>query len=233
MSGSRARLDAILDAIEHEYGAQKRSEPRDAFGLLVHRNSGYPPSDANCGRGFAALKTGIGVEPDAILAAPVRSLRAALRAGGIVPELRAERLREIATRVREEFGGDLRKVLKLPLTRARKVLRSFPTISDAGADKILLFTRAAPVAALPSECLHVPLRLGYGSETKSWSAGYRSAQEANEAELAEGFEPRMRAYLLLKRLAHEVCKRSKPLCGRCPVASRCAYFRGLGSAAGR
>ena len=231
MNRPRPQLAVIFELIEQAYGPQKSVEPREAFRLLLHRNCGYPPSETHCGRGFAALKADIGLQPGEILAAPVISLRKALRAGGIVPELRAERLREIATRVRDEFGGDLRKVLRLPLPEARKVLRSFPTISEAGADKIMLFTRAAPVAALPSNCLHVPVRLGYGRDAKSWSVSYRTAQEAIAAEVAERCEARMRAYLLLKRLGHEVCKQSRPLCEHCPVASRCAYYCKLQRAA--
>ena len=230
MSKTQPRLTGLLDRVEREYGVQKSAEPRDALGLLLFRNSGYPQSDANCTNGFAALKAEIGLQPDEILGAPVATLRKAMRAGGIVPELRAQRLREIATRVRDEYGNNLTEALRLPLLDARKVLASFPTISEAGADKILLFTRNVPVAALPSNCLQVPLRLGYGRDTGSWSVGYRTAREAIASELPETFEDRIRAYLLLKRLGHEVCKRSNPRCDRCPVARSCPYFNKLKSA---
>ncbi len=87
-----------------------------------------------------------------------------MRLGGIVPELHAARLKEISALVKRAFAGDLRAVLKKPLPEAKKALKKFPTIGDPGADKILLFTKTAPVAAVPSNCVHVPLRLAFGEE---------------------------------------------------------------------
>jgi endonuclease III len=151
-------------------------------------------------------------------------LREAARAGGMMPEARAERWKEIAARVEREFGGNLGAVMKCGAAEAKKALKKFPTIADATAEKILLFTRTAPVAALPSNCLDVPLRLGYGREQKNWAASYRSAQEAVAAEVPEDFDTRMRAYLLLRHHGQEVCKRSRPLCEQCCVTDECAYF---------
>ena len=228
MTTGRSKLVRIIDRLEQAYGQQNSAEPDDAYELVLHRNCGYPPSDSNCARGFAALAERVGLAPGDILAASEAALRSALRAGGIVPELRARRLREIATRVRDEFGGDLGRVLEGPLPRARKALTSFPTIADAGADKVLLFTGTAPVAALPSNCVHVPVRLGFGRDSKTWSAKYRSAQEVIHEELPEDFGVRRRAYLLLKRHGQEVCKASRPRCDRCVVSADCEYFRKLG-----
>ena len=225
MAKAKTKLARILDRLEKEYGKQKPWEPSDPFELVLHRNAGYPQSDANCAKGFAALKSRIGLKPGDILRASDADLRAAAHEGGIFPEKRAERWKEIAARVEHEFGGDLRSVLKKPLAEARKALKKFPTIADSGADKILLFTKTAPVAALPSNCLDVPLRLGFGTASKNWAASYRSAQEAVRAELPEDCDAQIRAYLLLKRHGHEVCKRSRPLCEQCCVSSDCRYFQ--------
>ena len=61
------------------------------------------------------------------------------------PELRGPRLKEIAARVQDEFGGDLRAALVGSTLRVRKTLKSFPGIADPGADRILLFAGLAPV----------------------------------------------------------------------------------------
>lgn len=218
------RLGRVLDLLEAEYGKQKFNEPTDPFEMVMYRNAGYPQSDANCSRGFAALKSQIGLKAGDVLRAKDSELRAAAAAGGMMPEKRAERWKEIAARVEREFGGDLGAVMKRGAAEAKKALKKFPTIADATAEKILLFTRTAPVAALPSNCLDVPLRLGYGREQKNWAASYRSAQDAVAAELPETFDARMRAYLLLKHHGQEVCRRSRPLCEQCAVTDECAYF---------
>ena len=183
MKKAKTRMAQVLDRLEKFYGKPKAPKITDAYEMVLHRNAGYPQSDVNCDKGFAALKKDIGLAPKKILAAPIEELRKALRAGGIVPELRAQRLREIAARVETEFGGDLGSVLKRPVAEAKKALRKFPTLGEAGAEKILLFTGTTPVAAVPSNCIHVPLRLGFGRENKNWAASYKSAQEAIRTEL--------------------------------------------------
>jgi endonuclease-3 len=221
---AKTRMARVLERLEKFYGKPRAPRPTDAYEMVLHRICGYPQSDVNCDKGFAALKKKIGFAPAEILAAPVAKLREALRAGGIVPELRAERLREIAARVETEFGGNLNAVLKRPVAEAKKALRKFPTLGEAGAEKILLYTKTAPVAAVPSNCIHVPLRLGFGREYKNWAASYKSAQEAIRAELPETCEAQLRAYLLFKQHGQTLCKSARPKCEECPVTDECGYF---------
>jgi endonuclease III len=42
----------------------------------------------------------------------------------------------------------------------------------------------------------------------------------------EKFDARIRAYLLVKRHGQELCGRTKPKCGICPVARHCAFGMG-------
>ena len=99
--------------------------------------------------------------------------------------LRALRLKEIAARVQHELDGDLRSPLVGPLERARKALKKFPNIADPGADRILLFSGIAPIAAVPSNCPHVLVRIIHGQERENYGVTYREAQEAIENETAK------------------------------------------------
>ena len=108
----------------------------------------------------------------------------------------------------------------------RKRLKKFPGIADPGADRILLFSKVLPVAAVASNCPHVLVRIQMGLERESYSVTYREAQALIEKEIPEQFHARMRAYLLLKEHGQTICKRSKPKCEECPVSSHCAYFAG-------
>jgi endonuclease-3 len=141
----------------------------------------------------------------------------------MVPAVRAQRLREIASRVTGECGGDLTRALACPEPAARKLLRKFPSIADPGADRILLFAGIAPVPAVPSNCPHVLVRIMRGPERGNYAATYKEAQEQLRP-LPESFAARTRAFLLLKRHGQELCKRSKPQCGACPVGASCAFF---------
>jgi endonuclease III len=217
------RLAPILDQLEQHYGKQKRPGPADAYEMILYANCGYPANDISCPKGFDALRRLVGVRPDEILAAPEEQLAKIMRLGGIVPELRARRLKEIAGRVRDKFAGDLATALAVPLPAAKKILKQFPTIGDPGAEKILLFTNCAPVPAIPSGHVHVLHRLGFGQEKKNYAAGYRSAQEAVQAEIPPTIPALQRAYLLLQRHGRELCKRTKPVCARCPLSGDCKY----------
>jgi len=218
------QLAAVLEQLEDFYGKQEVSWPTDPYLFLVWWHCGYPASDVTCAKGWAALTKEIGIEPETLLRVSVAKLRQALKAGGMVPELRAERLREIALRVQREYGGDLRTGLAGPLAKVRAALKKFPNIADPGADRILLFGGILPVAAVPSNNPHVLYRIVRGPERENYGATYRDVQQMIEAEVPETFDARTRAYLLLKVHGQSVCKRTKPKCGECLVQASCAYF---------
>ena len=218
----------ILDKLETSYGPQEPRWPVEPYAFLIWWHCGYPASDATCTRGWNALNKEVGIEPRQILTATQAKLAHALKAGGMVPELRAMRLQQIAERVENEFGGDLRKGLVGPIEEVRKKLKKFPGIADPGADRLLLFGKVVPIAAVASNCPHVLVRIQSGLERENYGVTYREAQALIKAEIAEQFHARMRAYLLLKEHGQTICKRSKPKCDECPVSAHCAYFAGKG-----
>jgi endonuclease III len=228
-------LNEVLDTLEKLYGPQKAVGPADPYEMILYLNSGYPATDASCSKGFEALKREVGVKPQEVLAASNAKLAKLLRLGGIVPEQRAARLHEIARKVKSEFGGDLKAELKKRVQEkhqtgkgvhsAKKILREFPVVGEPSADKILLFSKLAPVAAVPSACLGVPMRIWFGKEGKSYASDYRKVREKLEAELARTFEARQRAYLLLKKHGQEICKRSAPKCEICPLTAQCEFIQ--------
>ncbi len=219
-------LTQILNKLEAFHGKQEPAWPTEPYLFLVWWYCGYPASDAACSRGWESLQREVGTGLEQILGASPAKLAAALKPGGMVPELRALRLKEIAARIKDEFASDLRAALVGPIAQARKTLKKFPSIADPGADRILLFAGIAPLAAVPSNCPHVLVRILHGQERENYGVTYQEAQEAIVAEVPGKFDARVRAYLLLKRHGQELCKRTKPKCAQCPVNSSCAYFAG-------
>src|SRR2546423_12275900 len=98
-------VNEILEALEKTYGPQQATGPTDAYEMIVYLNCGYPASDAWCSKGFVVLKREVGLSPGELLAAPRAKLAKLLRLGGILPDQRAERLQEIARRVKGDYGG--------------------------------------------------------------------------------------------------------------------------------
>src|SRR5689334_5149440 len=203
--------------------------------MIVFLNSGYPASDAKCAKGFEALKREIGEQPKKILAVSKAKLAKVMRPNVILPGLCAERLKEIAGRVSNEFKGDLTAALKQRLREAKepekglkaakKVLQEFPVIGEPSAEKILLFSGLVPVAAVPSAFVDVPIRLFRGEPGKNYAADYKTAREILDSGLPRTFDARQQAYLLMKKHGQEICKRTKPKCEICPLTARCAYLQ--------
>jgi endonuclease III len=218
-------LGQILDALESFHGVQAPGSPTEPYLFLVWWHCGYPPGEERCSRGWKALNAEVGVAPDDLLAASSARLARILKAGGLVPELRARRLKEIARRIRTVFSGDLRAGLRaLPVAEARAALRKFPGVGNPGADRILLFGDLAPIAAVPSSCPHVLVRIESGRVPAAYPAVYAEAQRALEAQLPAASGARTRAYLLLQRHGRTLCKLTNPKCSTCPVAPDCAFF---------
>jgi endonuclease-3 len=226
MRKARLTTAGLLDNLEKFYGKQEPSWPVDPYEFIVWWQCGYPASDVACTKGWEKLKSDVGIQLQNLLAATPRKIASAVKPGGMVPELRALRLKEIAMLVKDEFGGDLRGALVRPLSEVRKTLKKFPGIADPGADRILLFAGITPVAAVPSNCTQVLVRVRYGQEHENYSANYRVAQQSITAEVPATFDARTRAYLLLKHHGQEICKWTKPKCEKCPVSSNCAFFAG-------
>jgi len=215
------QITEILHTLESYYGKQRSEVPTDPYEFLVWWHCGYPASEERCTKGWQSVSGKIGIAPKQLLAA--KTLAGALKIGGMVPALRAARLKEIAGRVQDDFAGDLRSALAhLSALQARKTLKSFPGIGNPGADRILLFGRLSPVAAVPSSCPHVLVRVTHGTEDEKYNAAYTSAQSMLES-LPKTFNSRIRAYLLINRHGHELCKRAKPACARCPLEADCAF----------
>lgn len=236
MTQRRENLAQILDELEKLYGPQKLAGPSDPYEMILFLNCAYPATDAKCAKGFEIVKREAGLTPNEILAAPKAKLAKFLLSTGMFPAQRVDRLKEIARIVKKKAASDLKGALKknIPkkierdgkeLRTAKKLLQEFPVIGEPSAEKILLFAKLAPVAAVPSACVGVPMRLWFGGEGKNYGADYRQTRELLNAGLPVSFESRQRAYLLLKKHGQEICKRSAPKCEICPVSAHCAYFQ--------
>jgi endonuclease III len=217
-------LPKILDRLESHYGPQQPAFPTDPYQFLLWWHCGYPASDANCAKGWHSLNTELGTAPESLLSAAPKQLAAALQPGGMVPELRALRLKEVAARAQRECASNLRAHLAaVPLTQARKLLVKFPGIAGPGADRILRFAGIAPLPAVPSNCTQVLPRIQRVAAIINYNAAYRTSSEWIASELPETVEARTRAYLLIKRHGQELCKRTNPKCDLCPVRPNCRF----------
>ncbi|TAH39510.1 MAG: hypothetical protein EYC70_01625 [Planctomycetota bacterium] len=219
---SKPRLRDLVARLQRRYGSPP-APMRDPLHLILWENIGYLCDDEQRGAAFEALRTRVGLDPKKIAAAPLAQLTEIARIGGIHPELRARRFREIARLALEQHGGDLKPLLALPPAQARKSFRAFPAIGEPGAEKILLFAQARPLLALESNGLRVLLRLGFGEEAPSYASSYKSVRMDLEPEIGDDCAFLTTAHQLLRRHGQELCRRSQPRCSECVLFSVCPY----------
>ncbi len=225
MPAPRPNLQKIVSQLAAHYGNPEPPIITDPFELILLENIAYLVSDDRREHAFKTLRQHAGTKPHEILAASHDEILQATRLGGMHPEQRVARLKEIALIALNEFGGDLKQVLKLPLPKAKQALRKFPSIGEPSAEKILLFTRAYPVLGLDSNGLRVLVRLGFGEEKKNYTATYRAIQEAIKDQLKDDYDWLIAAHSLLRQHGKELCRTSAPLCEKCPLRKSCAYFK--------
>jgi len=205
------------------YGAPKPPQITDPFEQILWENVAYLADDEKRALAFAALVRTVGTTPAKILKAKTETLLAAARIGGIVPELRAQRLRQCAEIVQILLKDKLESLLDQSLAHAKKTLRQFPTIGGPGAEKILMMAGKYPVFGIESNGLRVLLRLGFAQEQKSYSVSYRAVQQALAGQLPAHCKSLVTAHQLLRMHGQELCKRSRPLCDKCPLEDICAF----------
>lgn len=220
----RMPLSQVVERLQVHYGQPKVPMPGRPWEMILWENVAYLADDEQRLKAFQTLKKRVGTEPERLLSASDEALLEVTR-HGILADQFAKKLRKCAQIALEEFDGNLRPVLKLPFTQAKKALQKFPGIGEPGAEKILLFSQTYPVLALDSNGVRVLLRLGFGEEKKGYSTTYRLVQKAVAEGLNKDYSWLIQAHLLLRCHGQELCKRTEPECKKCPLASDCEFYR--------
>lgn len=218
----RLDLQAVVAALEERHANETAlSEP---LAILVNETVGYLIDDERRAALFEEFEKRVGLDTRRILDADPAVVLDITRRGGMAPEKRAERLKEIARIIASDCGGDLDATLRrLPLPKARTLLKRFPSVGAPGADRILLFGGYAAVPAVESNGLRGLVRMGFVTERPNWSQTYRDAVRLIAEEgLAEASWLKS-AWLGLRGHGKALCKRATPICGPCPFDAKCAH----------
>jgi endonuclease-3 len=222
MGSDEVRLVEMVEALGR--GAPAAAPMTDPLRLILWDNIGALIDDALRRELFDAFEAATGCMPARIATADDAVLYGIARRGGMRPEVRMERWREIARITLAEAGGDLMGALRsLPVAKARALLKRFPVIGDPGADKILLFTGLDARPSIESNGLRVLVRLGLVAQASSYGATYKAAVGLL-ARAGDGDRDWLiGAYAVLRQHGKTLCRRSAPSCLACPADSICAH----------
>jgi endonuclease-3 len=216
-------LGKLITQLQRHYGDPKLPPARGPFELVIWENACYLLPDERRAAVFEAPQQQVGLNAEAIWKADQSVLLPLAKMGGMRPETRVFRWREIARITLTQFGGTLDPILTEPYEVAKRALKQFPTIGDPGAEKILLLCDVGPGLPLESNGLRVLTRFGFGRAQKNYGATYRSVQEGIAGHIPRVAGSLTAAHFLLRRHGKTFCKTNGPICHECPVEQLCAF----------
>src|SRR5580765_8171110 len=114
---TRISLPQVIERLEARFGKQKPPKLSGPWEMVLWENAAYLADDDRRREAFQTLKKRIGTEPSRICSASDEALLEVTR-HGILADQFAKKLRKCAQIALEEFDGDLRPVLKLPVAKA-------------------------------------------------------------------------------------------------------------------
>lgn len=209
-------VDDVLAGLRRLYGVPAWRPRMDPVSELVTTILSQNTSDINAERAFAALRARY-ADWAAVEAAPVRSIAATIKSGGLAAQ-KAPRIKAALRATRERSGAyNLSFLAAMPPLEARDWLTAIPGIGSKTASIVMLFCFGVPLMPVDTHVERVSKRIGLLPPAAS-------LQFAHDAWL-ELVEPtRMyEAHVALIRHGRGHCDAIRPACERCPIRARCRY----------
>jgi endonuclease-3 len=215
-AGPRARAAAICRALDAAYARPDLGNFADPVDELVYILLSTMTTEANYQRSYAALRAALPTW-DAVLAAPVGQIEAAIAGGGLAPT-KARLIQELLGRLRRDWGGfDLSFMRAWAVADLRGYLTTLPGIGYKAATCVVAYSFGRDVCPVDTHTYRVAVRLGLVPPATPELG--RRAHVAVELALPPG----ERLGFHINAIAHgrARCSVQRPACAGCPVADHC------------
>ena len=143
---------------------------------------------------------------------PVEILAEKIKPAGYF-NLKASRLKNLLNFIGEEYLGSIEDMFHEDILSLREKILTVKGIGPETADSILLYAGNKPVFVVDTYTHRIFCRHTIIAEEE----GYYEIQEYFTLSLPEDIELFNEYHALIVRLGKEFCKKSKPLCSRCPL----------------
>ena len=206
----------MLAGLRGLYGVPAWRPRMDPVSELVTTILSQNTSDINAERAFAALRARY-ADWAAVEAAPVRSIAATIKSGGLAAQ-KAPRIKAALRATRERSGAyDLSFLADMPPLEARDWLTAIPGIGPKTASIVMLFCFGVPLMPVDTHVERVSKRIGLLPPAASLQFAHDAWLELVEP--ARMYE----AHVALIRHGRGHCDAIRPDCERCPIRARCRY----------
>lgn len=204
----------VLDRLRAAYGPPAPRRSDGPLAELIQTILSQNTSDTNTERAFASLWARFG-SWEAILAAPIEEIAAAIRSGGLA-QVKAPRIKAVLAAIQERHGAlSLDFLAEWPVEEARAYLTALGGVGPKTAACVLLFALGKPALPVDTHVHRVSRRLGLIGPAVSAEAAHRLLEAVIPP--AEMYD----AHMLLIQHGRVTCKALRPRCSSCPLADVC------------
>ena len=209
------RPEAILQILRKTFPTPERiAFGKKPFKTLIATIVSQNTTDRNASKAFENLSKNFEITPEALSEAKVGQIEQCIRVAGLQKN-KVKTIKQVSTILLNTYQGDLRKVLSLPLEKARNTLMQMPGIGPKTADVVLLFGAAKSTIPVDTHVDRVAKRLDLAPSNGGYEAVRQSLQSLYNS------KDFLTVHVTLISHGREYCKAGKPLCPQCPVNTLC------------
>ena len=204
----------IINELSAIYGEFEQIPRYNALDELIFTVLTQHTSDLNAEKAFDRLRETIPTW-DEVMVAEQQAIADAIYHGGMSNQ-KSKRIKDILADILERHGElEIEFLREYPLEEARTWLMDLPGVGPKTAAVVMAFALGMPAFPVDTHIHRVSKRLGLIEEKTTADA----AHPILEAKVA----PDLRFQLHMQLITHgrQICKARRPLCGECPLSSRC------------
>ena len=206
------KIFEIYEVLLDHFGPQGWWPGDTSFEIMVGAVLTQNTNWTNVSRAINNLKKENLLSFEKLHALPVEVLAEKIQPAGYF-NLKAARLKNLLNFIAQEYNGSLEDLFAQDMQTLREHILTVKGIGPETADSILLYAGGKPAFVVDAYTHRIFVRHNIIAEEE----GYYEIQEYFTLSLPEDVELFNQYHALIVRLGKEFCKKSKPLCSRCPL----------------
>ena len=205
-------LQEVYQRLFDAFGPQRWWPGDTPFEIIVGAVLVQNTSWQNVERAIDNLRRAELLDPHALYAVAEDELEDLIRPAGYY-RIKARRLRSVLEFLVERYDGSIEAMFRTPLDKLRPQLLGIHGVGPETADSILLYAGSLPVFVVDAYTCRIFSRHGW----IDLESDYHQVQEYFHDRLPAEAPLFNEFHALLVRLGKDYCKKSKPLCEKCPL----------------
>ena len=212
MSSQENQLSEIYDRLLRFFGPQGWWPGDSAFEVIIGAVLTQNTNWNNVSRAIDNLRRAGCLSFEKMSSLPVQLLAEYIRPAGYY-NVKAARLGNLFTMIREQFGNDPERMLQEETASLRQALLSVKGIGQETADSILLYAAKRPVFVIDAYTYRILVRHNLVPE----DFGYEEMQQFFMDNMEADHKLYNEYHALLVNVGKDFCKKSNPRCPGCPL----------------